>query len=75
MAPRADPERIFEARRAAILYGLMDIGMDRATADRWCDAWLLEATGRGLPRDRAFWQTGNEWIAAERAARRQSPSA
>ena len=70
MARRADPERIFEARRATIRYGLMDIGMDEATADRWCDAWILEATGRGLPRDNAYWQAGKEWIATERAARR-----
>jgi len=39
-------------------------------AERWCDAWELEATGRGLPRDGAHWQLGAEWIATERAARR-----
>lgn len=70
MARRSDPERIFEARRAAVRYGLMDTGMDDATADRWCDAWEIEAAGLGLPRDAAYWQAGKAWIAEERAARR-----
>ena len=30
----------------------------------------LEATGRGLPRNAVYWQLGEGWIAAERAARR-----
>ena len=25
-------------------------------ADRWLDAWVLEATGRQLPNDRRYWQ-------------------
>ena len=41
-----------------------------ATAERWCDAWEIEATGLALPRDAAYWTAGAEWIAAERAARR-----
>jgi hypothetical protein len=45
-------------------------GMDLETAERWRDAWELEAAGRGLPRDSDYWQAGSEWIAAERAARR-----
>ena len=69
MARRVDPARIFQARRDAVRYGLMDTGMDEATADRWLDAWILEAAGRGLPKDGAYWQIGSEWIAAERAAR------
>lgn len=69
MARRADSERIFEARRIAVRNTLTGTGMDEATAERWCDAWVLEATGRGLPRDAAYWQAGEEWIAAERAAR------
>lgn len=46
--------------------------MDEAAADRWCDASDIEATGFGLPRDGAYWQAGAEWIAAERAARREA---
>lgn len=67
MARRADPERIYAARRAAVRYSLMDYGMDEATANRWCDAWELEATGRDLPRDATYWLAGEKWIAAERA--------
>jgi hypothetical protein len=50
MARRADPERIFEARRTAIQNRLTSTGMDEATAERWCDAWIIEAIGRGLDR-------------------------
>ena len=70
MARRSDPERIFQAWRADVRYGLRDTGMDEATANRWCDAWELEATGLGLARDAAYWDAGEEWIAAARAARR-----
>ena len=67
---RADPERIFQAWRSATRNNLTSSGMSFETAERWCDAWVLEATGRGLQRDTAYWQAGAEWIAAERAARR-----
>jgi hypothetical protein len=42
MARRADPERIFQARRAAVRHGLQNRGMDEATANRWCDAELVD---------------------------------
>jgi hypothetical protein len=51
---RADPERIFRARRAAVRPTLMDTGIDEATADLWCDAWEIEAAGHGLARDSAY---------------------
>jgi hypothetical protein len=71
MSRRADPERIHQARRAATRNGLTDHGMALETAERWCDAWELEAATRGLPRERDdYWTVGKEWIAAERAARR-----
>jgi hypothetical protein len=38
MTRRADPERIFQARRAAVRYALMDTGMSLETANRCCDA-------------------------------------
>jgi hypothetical protein len=44
--------------------------MQPETADRWLDAWVLEATDRGLPKDGAYWQAGWDWIVAEREARR-----
>lgn len=71
MARRADPERIFQARRAAIRNSLTGSGMSLDTAERWCDAWELEAAGRGLPRNADYWQEGARWIAAERAGSRQ----
>ena len=70
MARRSDPERIFQAWRAAVRHSLMDTGMDEATANRWCDAWELEPAGHGLVRDAAYWQGAYDSIAAERAARR-----
>jgi hypothetical protein len=38
MTRRADPERIFQARRAAVRYSLLDTGMSLETANRCCDA-------------------------------------
>ena len=70
MARRGDPERIFEAQRAGLRARLSGTGMRSETADRWLDAWVLEATGRGLVKDGAYWQAGWDWIAEERAARR-----
>ena len=43
MARRADPQRIHEARRAAIRNILISGGKDRDVAERWCDAWEAEA--------------------------------
>jgi hypothetical protein len=54
MSRRADPARIFQARRDAVRNTLTGTGMPLETAERWCDAWVLEATGRGLPHDAAY---------------------
>ena len=70
IARRADPERIFMAWRMATRNSLTDTWMSLETAERWCDAWVLEATGRCLPRDSNYWTAGAEWIAEERDARR-----
>jgi hypothetical protein len=70
MGRRADPDRIFTAWRTATRNRLTDGGMSVETAERWCDAWEIEAAGRGLPKDGACWQAGWQWIEAERAARR-----
>ena len=67
---RSTPERIFQARRDAIRNILTGSGMPLEAAERWCDAWELEAAGRGLPRNSGYWIVGAEWIVAERAARR-----
>ena len=39
-------------------------------AERWCDAWEIEAASRGLPKDGDCWQLGAAWIVQKRAARR-----
>jgi hypothetical protein len=70
MARRSDPERILQARRAAIRNTLTGSGMSLEDAERWCDAWGFEAAGRGLPKDGDYWTAGAAWIAAERAGRR-----
>ena len=49
---------------------LIGSGMPLEAAERWCDAWEIEAAGLGLPRDTDYWTAGAEWIAAERAAHR-----
>ena len=70
MPRRADPERIHQARRAAVRNTLAGTGMAIDTAERWCAAWETEAERRGLARDRDYWTLGSDWIEAERAARR-----
>jgi hypothetical protein len=71
MARRADPERIFQARRAAVRNGLTDYGVALDEAERWCTAWEVEAAILQLPRDREYWTVGSAWIAEQRAMRRQ----
>jgi len=44
--------------------------MSLVAAERWCDAWETEATGRKLPKEGDYWTAGAEWIAAELATRR-----
>ena len=46
--------------------------MQPETADRWLDAWVLEATGRGLPKDGTYWRAGWDWIAG--SGRRDGPA-
>ena len=69
MTRRVDPERIFEAQKAGVRARLTGTGTPE-TADRWLDAWVLEATGCGLARDGGYWQAAWDWILAERAVRR-----
>jgi hypothetical protein len=68
MPRRAEPERIFQARRDAIRNTLTGSGMSLETAERWYDAWELEAAGRELARDSDYWTTGAAWVATQRAA-------
>jgi hypothetical protein len=70
MGRRAEPERIHQARRIAARNGLTDFGMSLEDAERWCDAWEIEATVRALRKDRDYWTVGSAWIAEQRAMRR-----
>jgi hypothetical protein len=74
MARRADPERILAAQRAGVRARLTGTGMTPETADRWLDAWVVEATGCGLPKDGRYWNTAWDWIAEERAADGRTPN-
>ena len=49
MSRRVDPERIVQARRDAIRNKLTGSGMTLEAAERYCDAWEIEAARRGLP--------------------------
>ena len=51
MSPRADPERIHQARRVAVRNGLTDHGIGVEDAERWCDAWEVEAARLELPKE------------------------
>jgi hypothetical protein len=66
MSRRADPERIYEARRTANRNRLIRECVTESTADAWIAAWEDEAARRGLKRGQAFWQVGWAWIRAER---------
>jgi hypothetical protein len=71
VARRADPERIHQARRAAVRNSLTDYGMSLEDAERWCDAWEIEAQRLEVPRDSNDWTVGSAWIAEQRARRRK----
>ena len=70
MPRRADPERIFASQRPGVRHRLTGTGIDPETADRWLDAWLIEAATRDLPKDGGSWDAAFDWVVVERAARR-----
>lgn len=71
MARRADPDRIFIARRAAVRNGLTGEGVSLEQAEAWCDAWQVEAEVRGIDRRSLdYWGAGIGWIEKQRKARR-----
>jgi hypothetical protein len=72
MARRGDPERILEAQRAGVRARLIDNDrMQPETADRWLDAWVLEAATRDLPQNGGYGDAGYDWIAVQREGRRR----
>jgi hypothetical protein len=69
---RADPERIYQARRDAVRNRLTDEHrMPPELADQWLRAWEVEAADRGLERLRAeYWDGASEWVVEQRSARK-----
>ena len=71
MARRADPQRIFAARRAAIRNVLASEGMVEETAEAWCDAWQGEGERLGLDRlSSEYWTLGLVWVHEQRRTRK-----
>jgi hypothetical protein len=67
MAHRADPERINQARRAAVRNLLMDEDrMPPATADEWMAKWETEASTRGMKPSSDYWTIGLVWMKEQR---------
>ena len=71
LARRADPARIFAARRIAVRNVLADEGMPTETAEALCDAWEAEADRLGLDRPTPEYRTlGSAWIHEQRLTRK-----
>jgi hypothetical protein len=68
---RADPERIYQARRAAHFSRLTALGtIDELDAEHWLSRWEREAEQLGLDRlEAGFWTAGEVWILERRSAR------
>jgi hypothetical protein len=67
VARRADPKRIFVARRIAVRNWLSAEGMSEPTAEAWCDAWEAEASRLELDRASSeYWPLGSAWIHEQR---------
>ena len=64
---KSDPERIYIARRAAILSRLAGAGVSPERAEARVVAWEAHASARGLDRlAAAFWDGALEWMAQRR---------
>lgn len=68
MTRRSDPERIYQARRAATFGNLTRTAViDELEAEHRLAAWEREAERQGLDRfTTAFWDAGDRWIAEQR---------
>jgi len=65
---KPDPERIYQARRAATFCRLVDEHcLDELDAEHWMARWEREAEVRALDRHTdAFWQDSAPWITKQR---------
>jgi hypothetical protein len=70
---RADPERIYAARRAATFHRLVDADrLDELDAEHWIARWERHAAELELARfEPAFWENAAGWIRLERAEERR----
>ncbi len=65
-----DDDRLVEARRRGLRRRLTDGGMNLAMADRWIEAWAVEAAKRGLEtRSPHYWRAAGHWISERTRAR------
>lgn len=67
MAPRRDPEPVYQARRAATLQNVMrTTSTDVVAAERLMLAWERQAEKQGLDRSmKAFWNGAERWIESQ----------
>lgn len=71
---KPDPERIYLARRAAILSILTGCGASVECAEAQVVAWEAEVVARGLPRhESSWWDDAVERIAERRRGLRHAP--
>jgi len=72
MTRRADPGRIYQARRAATFAILTQTrAIDELDAEHWMTRWEREAERQGLDRFSAdFWAERRDWIEENRRAAR-----
>lgn len=72
MSRRADPDRIFTARRIAVRNRLVGDGWSEETAEQWVAAWQVEADRQGLERANPdYWKGAAYWVAEEKQAGRR----
>jgi hypothetical protein len=71
MSRRADPLRIYAARRAGLSMRLVrEARMSEDTAERWIAVWEAEARQRGVNGPTgAWWEPAWDWIAEQRGQR------
>jgi hypothetical protein len=70
MSRRPDPQRIDDARRAALHSRLTGEGMSDDRADEGIARWQAQAARDGVERGSGYWSAGWAWISIQRGTRR-----
>lgn len=74
VARRADPERIYQARRHAARSRLRGQGVPENRAEAWIAAWEDSPGARSLDRfTAAYWDACEAWVTERRTTRREPP--